>query len=293
MELIFSPSCYFKRGRFFSIPHPSDKYPFRYDNNNPPRNDIWKENSNWKFNINNVTSETSFSIKIKTFHIDYFLEKFSLEKSTRRKIVSARNSHEERCRGKSEVKQTYPGWGTIIIISFHSDEFSPLIRESIEPSPAILITHGHRVTPPPPVSPLGHKTLYNFANKKVSTIQPRLSGEEGVFESISGCSRLDRASPIEAFRSDEGRILRILRHEIHVVIGQVSAKGAGTLWRGETWRRNGRSWLRYAEFPIFTPSSFLERVLHVRKDFDEPDGFLSSPPSSYSKSRFTFFLEKK
>lgn len=98
-----------------------------------------------------------------------------------------------------------------------------------------------------------------------------------MFESISGCSRLDRASPIEAFRSDEGRILRILRHEIHVVIGQVSAKGAGTLWRGETWRRNGRSWLRYAEFPIFTPSSFLERVLHVRKDFDEPDGFLSSP----------------
>lgn len=113
-----------------------------------------------------------------------------------------------------------------------------------------------------------------------------------MFESISGCSRLDRASPIEAFRSDEGRILRILRHEIHVVIGQVSAKGAGTLWRGETWRRNGRSWLRYAEFPIFTPSSFLERVLHVRKDFDEPDGFLSSPPLILQVEIHIFLGEK-
>lgn len=99
-------------------------------------------------------------------------------------------------------------------------------RKHSKASPAILITHGHRV------SPLGHKTLYNFANKKVSTIQPPLS--RGRFESISARSRLDRAAPIEEFRRNEGRILRILRHGVHVVIGQVSAKGAGTLWQGET-----------------------------------------------------------
>lgn len=207
-----------------------------------------------------------------------------------------RNSYEERVGEKRSLANISYGWRTIIIIiSFHFDEFSPLIRESIEPSPAILITHGHRVTPPPPVSPLGHKTLYNFADKKVSTIRPRVGGLNQY--RVARDWIVPRQS--RHFAATRVEFCGFCATRYTLLLAKSRPKGLVRSDRVKTWQRNGRSWLRYAEFPIFTPHPSSLNVFpwtsYVRKDFDEPDGFLSFFffPLPFLKSRFTFSSGKK
>lgn len=59
----------------------------------------------------------------------------------------------------------------------HSSEYSPLIRESIEASLAILITHGHRITPPP-VSPSAIKHFTTWPIKKFQQFNPLSQGDQ-------------------------------------------------------------------------------------------------------------------
>ena len=74
----------------------------------------------------------------------------------------------------------------------HFHEFSPLIRKSIEASSAILITHGHRVTPP--VSPSAIKHFTTLPIKKFQQFNPRSKGINigelaiGSYRANRGCS---------------------------------------------------------------------------------------------------------
>lgn len=88
----------------------------------------------------------------------------------------------------------------------HFSESSPLIRKSIEASSTILITHGHRITPSPPVSPSAIKHFTTLPIKKFQQFNPRSR------RSISASVRLDRTAPIETVGRNKGWILRILRH---------------------------------------------------------------------------------
>lgn len=80
----------------------------------------------------------------------------------------------------------------------HFSESSPLIRKSIEASSTILITHGHRITPPPPVSPSAIKHFTTLPVKKFQPFNPRSR------RSISASVRLDRTAPIETVRRNKG-----------------------------------------------------------------------------------------
>lgn len=125
-----------------------------------------------------------------------------------------------------------------------SDGFSPLIRESIRTVPGNFNNSWSSRFPP-----LAHKTLYNFANKKVSTIQPPLSRGEvwiNIGSLAIGSCRANRGISPQRGSNSADSAPRATR----CYWPSFCQRGWYAL-TGWNVNRNGRSWSRYAEFPIF------------------------------------------